>query len=155
MPYREVSMIEIKEALRLWRRGEFKKAIARKLGIARNTVRAYIKAATKCGLSRKGGEPSDEEITAVLVALKAAPRAPARRLVGAVRRAAHVHRAEAGAGRAADKGGSAAGAAGYPRARTRRCIASPSQSSTSGRRRRRCRWPTAPPARKFSWTPAG
>jgi transposase len=73
MPYREVSMIEIKEALRLWRRGEFKKAIARRLGIARNTVRAYIKAARKCGLSPKGGEPTDEEITAVLVALKAAP----------------------------------------------------------------------------------
>jgi len=73
MPYREVSMIEIKEALRLWRRGEFKKAIARKLGIARNTVRAYIKAATKCGLSPKGGDLTDEEVTAVLVALKATP----------------------------------------------------------------------------------
>jgi len=73
MPYREVSMFEIKEALRLWRRGEFKKAIARKLGIARNTVRAYIKVAKRCGLTSKGGEPSDAEVLAVLTALKAAP----------------------------------------------------------------------------------
>jgi hypothetical protein len=66
-------MFEIREVLRLWRRGDFKKAIARKLGIARNTVREYIKTATKCGLSQKGGEPTDEELTTVLVALKAAP----------------------------------------------------------------------------------
>ena len=73
MPYREVSMFEIREVLRLWRRGEFKKAIARKLGLARNTVREYVKAATEVGLSQPGGEPTDEELTAVLVALKAAP----------------------------------------------------------------------------------
>lgn len=73
MPYREVSMFEIKEVLRLWRRGEFKKAIARRLGIARNTVREYLKAATRCGLSPKGSALTDEEVTAVLVALKSAP----------------------------------------------------------------------------------
>ena len=73
MPYREVSMFEIKEVLRLWRRGEFKKAIARRLGLARNTVREYIKAATRCGLSPRGADVTDDEVTAVLVALKVAP----------------------------------------------------------------------------------
>jgi len=73
MPYREVSMFEIKEVLRLWRRGEFKRPIARRLGLARNTVREYIKVATDCGLVQKGGEPTDEELSKVLMALRAGP----------------------------------------------------------------------------------
>ena len=42
MPYREVTMIEIKEVLRLWLAGVAKKRISEQLGIDRKTVRRYI-----------------------------------------------------------------------------------------------------------------
>jgi transposase len=55
MAFREVTMLEIKEVLRRWLRGEAKSAIARQCGVARGTVRSYIKAAEQVGLAR--GEP--------------------------------------------------------------------------------------------------
>ena len=50
MAFREVTMLEVKEVLRRWLAGEAKKAIARAVGVSRNTVRAYVKAGVKCGL---------------------------------------------------------------------------------------------------------
>jgi transposase len=45
MAYREVSRMEYEEVVRRWRAGESQRAIARALGLARNTVAAYIRAA--------------------------------------------------------------------------------------------------------------
>jgi transposase len=62
MAYREVTMVEIKEVLRQWLSGQGKKAIARWLGIDRNTVRSYIDVAQECGLKQADGvEALDEE----------------------------------------------------------------------------------------------
>jgi transposase len=74
MAYREVTMLEIKEVLRRWLRGRGKKTIAAKLGIARNTVRSYIKAAQKCGLEPAQGEEAltEEVLAEVMVRLKGA-----------------------------------------------------------------------------------
>jgi hypothetical protein len=55
MGFREVTMLEIKEVLRRWLRGEAKSEIARQCGVARGTVRSYIKAAEQGSLSR--GQP--------------------------------------------------------------------------------------------------
>jgi transposase len=51
MAFRGVTMLEIKEVLRRWLRGESKSAIARQCGVARGTVKSYIKAAEQGGLS--------------------------------------------------------------------------------------------------------
>jgi transposase len=45
MVYREVSRMEYQEVVRRWRAGESQRAIARALGLARNTVAAYVRAA--------------------------------------------------------------------------------------------------------------
>ena len=76
MSFREVTMLEVKEVLRRWLAGDAKKAIARSVGVSRNTVRAYVKAAVKCGLS---GQPdvSDEHLAAVMGELRRAQLEPA------------------------------------------------------------------------------
>jgi hypothetical protein len=51
MAYREVTMIEIKEVLRLWRAGTPKKRIASQLTLDIKTVRRYITAAETTGLA--------------------------------------------------------------------------------------------------------
>jgi transposase len=51
MTFREVTMLEIKEVLRHWLRGQSKSEIARWCGVSRATVGSYIKAAEGCGLS--------------------------------------------------------------------------------------------------------
>jgi len=45
MSYREVTMMEIREVLRLWLGGVPKARIAEQLGLDRKTVRRYITAA--------------------------------------------------------------------------------------------------------------
>lgn len=76
MPYREVTMHEVKEVLRLWLRGHGKKPIARRLGLDRNTVRSYLVHATRAGLDRSAGDAAltDEIVMKVLLRLRA-PRA--------------------------------------------------------------------------------
>ena len=54
MAYREVSMLEVKEVLRRWRRGEANKAIARGAGVDPKTVRRYVARAIECGLAPAG-----------------------------------------------------------------------------------------------------
>lgn len=77
MAFREVSMLEVKEVLRGWLAGEAKKALARRTGLSRNTVKAYIRAAVKCGLCVGSGPGpaalTDEVLGAVLGLLKAPP----------------------------------------------------------------------------------
>lgn len=50
MAFREVTMLEIKEVLRRWLRRDSKSEIARQCGVARGTVRCYIKVAEEAGL---------------------------------------------------------------------------------------------------------
>ena len=80
MAFREVTMVEIKEVLRLWLALKSKKAIARQLGIDRNTVRSYLRVAVECGLALELGPVclTDERVEAVVARLKAPPAEPAR-----------------------------------------------------------------------------
>jgi transposase len=77
MAFREVTMLEVREVLLLWLSGKSKKAIARQLSLARNTIRRYIKAAEAEGLV-VGDDASvltDGRVSAVLTQLRAcAPR---------------------------------------------------------------------------------
>jgi transposase len=72
MPYREVTMIEIKEIVRLWLAEVPKQQIGRMLGVDRKTVRRYTKLAAKHGLAPgdDAGALTDERLAAILVALK-------------------------------------------------------------------------------------
>jgi len=56
MAFREVSVVQIKEALRRWLGGEGERAIARAVGVDRKTARRYITAAIERGVDRAGGE---------------------------------------------------------------------------------------------------
>lgn len=79
MPYREVTMFEIKEVLRLWLAGLATKLIARQLETDPKTVRKYIKVAEKQGgLSRDQGPAAltDELVSAVIARLKVPPERP-------------------------------------------------------------------------------
>jgi len=68
MAYREVTMLEVKEVLRLWLAGVSKKRIAVQLGLNIKTVRRYVGAAWASGLAREAGpEALDEGLIAAVV----------------------------------------------------------------------------------------
>jgi transposase len=71
MAYREVTMVEIKEVLRLWRAGTPKKRIAAQLTLDVKTVRRYVAAAESTGLTATAESTaiSDEQVAAVLAAI--------------------------------------------------------------------------------------
>ena len=79
MVFREVSVIEIREALRAWLAGKSERAVAAQAGVDRKTSKRYVVAAVAAGLSREGGEDqlTDELIGQVVsvVAAGAAGRA--------------------------------------------------------------------------------
>ena len=56
MVFREVSVIEIREALRAWLAGKSERAVAAQAGVDRKTSRRYVRAAVAADLSRGGGE---------------------------------------------------------------------------------------------------
>ena len=56
MVFREVSVIEIREALRAWLAGKSERAVAAQAGVDRKTSKRYVMAAVAAGLSRDGGE---------------------------------------------------------------------------------------------------
>jgi hypothetical protein len=66
--FREVSVVQVKEALRRWLKGEGERPIAQGVGIDPNTVRRYIAAAIELGVDRSGSEEQlgDELIGQVL-----------------------------------------------------------------------------------------
>ncbi len=76
--YREITVIEIKEVLRLWLQNEMGlRPIAETVGADRKTVRRYIEAAQAAGLVRDGGEGqlTDELLGTVIEAVR--PERPA------------------------------------------------------------------------------
>jgi hypothetical protein len=64
MAFREVTVVQIREALRRWLRGEGERPIARGVGVDRKTARRYIAAALELGIERSGGE---EQLTDELI----------------------------------------------------------------------------------------
>ena len=74
--FREVTMIELKEVLRLWGKGLPKKRVAAQLGLDPKTVRRYLTAATAAGLRADGDPISDEQLCDVLLALHPAGGRP-------------------------------------------------------------------------------
>ena len=69
MAFREVTMLEVKEILRLWLMGVPKKAIAGQLGFDVKTVRRYLAAAKARGVeSAHGLAALDDELVAAVVA---------------------------------------------------------------------------------------
>lgn len=74
MVFREVDVVEVREMLRLWVRGHGYKAIARLTQIDRKTVRRYVEAAVRAGLTLGGGETqlADELVGEVIEAVRPA-----------------------------------------------------------------------------------
>ena len=64
MAFREVSVVQVREALRRWLNGDGERPIARGVGIDRKTARRYITAAVELGVDRDGGE---EQLTDELI----------------------------------------------------------------------------------------
>jgi hypothetical protein len=74
--FREVTMIELKEVLRLWGEGLPKKRLAAQFGLDPKTVRRYLTAAIATGLRPQRGPVSDEPLREVLLALHPAGGRP-------------------------------------------------------------------------------
>ena len=68
--YREVTMIEFKEVLRLWHEQVPKKRIAAQLGLDPKTVRRYLCAAEAAGLQAQTETLSDERVREVMLTLQ-------------------------------------------------------------------------------------
>lgn len=68
MTFREVSVVEVREVLRLWLSGHGKRVIARLAGVDRKTVSRYVAAAEAAGADRAGGvgQLCDELVGAVI-----------------------------------------------------------------------------------------
>jgi transposase len=90
MAYREVSVIEVKEILRLWLAGHSLREVTTLAGVDRKTVRRYVQAAQDVGLVREDGPGrlSDELLGAVVGAVR--PDRP--RGAGAARESLVGHR---------------------------------------------------------------
>jgi hypothetical protein len=67
--YREVTMLEVKEVLRLWRDGVPTKRLAAQLGLDPKTVRRYLRAAAAAGVRATDGAVTDDQVREVLLAL--------------------------------------------------------------------------------------
>ncbi|GAC1381315.1 MAG: hypothetical protein NVSMB4_09910 [Acidimicrobiales bacterium] len=90
MTYREVSVIEVKEILRLWLAGHSQREVTTLAGVDRKTVRRYVLAAQGAGLAREGGpeQLTDELLGAVVGVVR--PDRPHG--VGAARESLVAHR---------------------------------------------------------------
>jgi hypothetical protein len=90
MAFREVTVVQIREALRLCLRGEGLSSVERLAGIDRKTGRRHVEAALDTGLARNGGEDQLNDVFLSLVVEKVRPTAltatgvvaPARRAAG-------------------------------------------------------------------------
>jgi transposase len=76
MAFREVSVVEIREVLRLWLRGEGYRSIERLSGVNRKTVHRYVAAAVEAGLCREDGEDRLDDGLVGVVCDKVRPARP-------------------------------------------------------------------------------
>jgi transposase len=60
MGYRELSRMEIVEVIGRWQAGESQRAIARASGVARDTVKKYLRAAEELGMAADGPPPTED-----------------------------------------------------------------------------------------------
>lgn len=65
MGYREVHVVEVREVVRLWSRGESQRAISRLSGLDRKTVRRYVEAAVESGCV--AGEPVTDALVGEVI----------------------------------------------------------------------------------------
>jgi transposase len=72
MPYRELTMIDVKEVLRRWSAGHGDRKIDRETGIDRKTVGRYTAAAERLGMVR-GREMTDDDAHAVAQCVQSRP----------------------------------------------------------------------------------
>jgi hypothetical protein len=72
MPYRELTMIEIKEVLRRWQAEQSDRRIHRETGIDRKTVRRYVSWAVDLGITRDR-ELTDDDVHAVAQCVQSRP----------------------------------------------------------------------------------
>jgi hypothetical protein len=100
MSYREVSVIEVKEVLRLWLEGRSLRAVSTLAGVDRKTVRRYVEAAQAGGVSPECGvgQLSDELLATVIATVR--PDRP--RGFGAARESLGAHREQIAAWLAQD-----------------------------------------------------
>jgi hypothetical protein len=66
MAFREVSVVRVREILRLWLQGLGYRPIAHMVQVDRKTVRRYVEAAQAAGLRRDDPEETDDLIGEVL-----------------------------------------------------------------------------------------
>ena len=62
MGYQQLSRMEIVEVVRRWQVGESQRAIARASGVARETVKKYLRAAEELGLAANGPPPTEDQV---------------------------------------------------------------------------------------------
>jgi transposase len=72
MPYRELTMMDVREVLRRWAAGQSTRKIARETGADRKTVDRYTKAARRLGVE-PGATLSDEVVHEVAQCVQARP----------------------------------------------------------------------------------
>ena len=76
MAFREVSVVQVREALRRWLQGDGERPIARRAGIDRKTARRYIEAAIELGVTRNGDESQLTDELVGQVCDRVRPRRP-------------------------------------------------------------------------------
>ena len=76
MAFREVSVVQVREALRRWLHGDGERPIARGAGIDRKTARRYIVAAIELGVIRNGDESQLTDELLGQVCERVRPRRP-------------------------------------------------------------------------------
>ncbi|MEI6308576.1 MAG: hypothetical protein WCP58_02895 [bacterium] len=70
--------MEVIEIIRQWQANASLRGLANATGLARKTVRKYLQAAEKCGLTRNGPPPSETQLLALVPLNVAGPRQAAR-----------------------------------------------------------------------------
>jgi transposase len=77
MGYRELSRMEIVEVVRRWQMGESQRAIARASGVARETVKKYLRAGEELGVAANGPPPTEDQVVRLVQVgrVVSAPRA--------------------------------------------------------------------------------
>ena len=76
MAYREVPRMEIKEIIRRWQAADSLRHIAAGTGLSRDTVRKYVVAAQKEGITRDGPAPTEEQLIRLVTMGQSGPRRP-------------------------------------------------------------------------------